>query len=480
MRGSRFGRAARPGRFGTASLTLRARLRSCLVGLVGLVGLASPSLAHAGGQQADRAQNRQDDSSSDAQKVQHAPVTLEFGGEARLRYEYDDGFTVKGYEPGASDPLLLERVRLNLSARFWARPRLFVQLQDAHAALTHLNDRDFPMSSPIEDTLDIRQFHLEWLKIGGSPLGFRVGRQQISYSDQRVFGPGNWGNTGRFAWDAAMLKIDTKWFWTDLWVGTYLQYKSDVWPNRSIDHFLTVVNYSQIKRLPFRLDLFYVLKSDTSGKIAGEVGSGNLRSHTIGFQAEGEAFRALDAGATFAAQSGRYGQDTLRAFGANGKLGVRFPAKWQPRLGGQFTWGSGDSNPADGVHGTFDGVYGGRDIFFYGYLNLFFWANLRDAEIDLSCTPHRAVAVNAEYHHFALDEPADAWYTTGLQAYRRDPTGRSGTRLGEELDLRATWTLSRHWQLMGGYGRFFPGDFAKSTGPAAPANWYFVQSAYSW
>jgi hypothetical protein len=426
------------------------------------------------------APNRQDELWAHVKNVPAGPVTLDFGGQVRFRYEDDDGFTIKGYEPGGHDELLLERVRLDLSARFRRGPRLVLQLQDAHAFLTRFTDADFPASSPIEDTLDVRQLHAEWLHVGGTPLGFRVGRQQIAYGDQRVFGPGNWGNTGRFAWDAAMVKIDTRWFWTDLWVGKYLQYKSDVWPDRSIDDFLTLVSYSQVKKLPFRLDVFYVLKSDTSGKVAGESGSGNLRSHTVGFQAEGQALRVLDAAATFAAQSGSYGRDTLRAYGANGKLAIRFPGRWQPRLGGQYTWGSGDSDPADGVHGTFDGVYGGRDIFFYGYLNLFFWANLKDAEIAFSCRPLRPVAVNVEYHRFALDQPTDAWYTTGLKAYRRDPTGRSGTALGGELDLRATWTLWRHLELMGGYGRFFPGAFVESTGPTAPATWYFLQTAYSW
>ena len=426
------------------------------------------------------APNRQDELWAHMKNVPAGPMTLDFGGQVRFRYEDDDGFTIKGYEPGGHDELLLERVRLDLSARFRGGPRLFFQLQDAHAFLTRFDDEDFPASSPIEDTLDIRQLHAEWLRIGGSPLGFRVGRQQIAYGDQRVFGPGNWGNTGRFAWDAAMVKADTEWFSTDLWVGKYLQYKSDVWPDRSIDDFLTLVSYSQVRKLPFRLDVFYVLKSDTSGTAAGESGAGNLRSHTIGFQAEGQAFRVLDAAATFAAQSGRYGHDTVRAFGANGKLGFRFPGRWQPRLGGQYTRGSGDSDPADGVHGTFDGVYGGRDIFFYGYLNLFFWANLRDAEIDFSFRPHRAVSVHVEYHRFALDQPADAWYTTGLKPYRRDPAGRSGTALGGELDFRAVWTLWRHLELMAGYGRFSPGAFVKSTGPAAPAHWSFVQSAYSW
>ena len=447
---------------------------------VALVVLASPLLAQAQDGRPPEEQNSQDEFWSHWKNVRAGPMTFDFGGQVRLRYESDHGFTIKGYEPGVHDELLLERVRLDLSARFAYGLRLFLQLQDAHAFLTTLEDDDFPTSNPIEDTLDIRQLHAEWLRIGKSPFGFRIGRQQISYGDQRVFGPGNWGNTGRFAWDAAMLKIDTERFWSDLWVGRYLLYKSDVWPDRSMDDFLTLVSYTQIKKLPLRLDLFYVLKHDSSGEVTGESGAGNLHSHTIGFQAEGHAFDVMDAGATFARQLGKYGRDTVRASGANLKVGVTAPIAWNPRLGAQYTWGSGDSNPTDGVHGTFDGVYGGRDIYFYGCLNLFFWANLRDAELDFSIQPRRVLAFNVEYHHFALDQATDAWYTTGLKPYRRDPTGRSGTTLGDELDLRVTWTLWNHLELMGGYGRFFPGGFVKNTGPASAANWYFLQAAYSW
>jgi hypothetical protein len=73
-------------------------------------------------------------------------------------------------------------------------------------------------------------------------------------------------------------------------------------------------------------------------------------------QAEGSAFDVLDAGGTFAAQLGRYGGDTLRAFGANAKLGATALVALEPRLGVQYTWGSGDANPTDGVHQTFDGA----------------------------------------------------------------------------------------------------------------------------
>ena len=423
--------------------------------------------------------NSQDKFWSQVKNMKAGPVTFDFGGQMRLRYEYQDGFSIKGYDPQGQDQLLLERVRLELSAKFWKRPRLFLQLQDAHPFLTRFGEADFPKNNPIEDTLDIRQLYAEWLHIGDSPFGFRIGRQQISYGDQRVFGPGNWGNTGRYAWDAAMFIFDTDRLASDFWVGRYLTYRTDVWPNRWVENFLTFVNYNRVKNLPFRLDLFYVLKYDYSGKIAGESGTGNLLSHSIGLQLEGQTAKVLDLGLTFVGQFGRYGKDSLRAFGANIKLGVTAPLDFKPRLAVQYTWGSGDANPQDGLHQTFDGVFGGRDIF-YGRLNLFFWANLHDAELDFSAELLPKLSMLVEAHHFRLDQPKDAWYTTGLGVSRRDPTGASGASLGVELDFHLVWTVWNHLELMAGYGRFLPGGFVKATGPAAPADWFFSQAVYFW
>jgi hypothetical protein len=463
--------ARRPG---AASRSLHRRLAYwiCAMG-----GRAAPLGGRAAGpEEPDDSQRR---FWSHVRDVRLGPVTLDLGGQVRLRYEHDDGFSLKGYEPGGSDDLLLERVRLELTARFSKRSRFFVQLQDAHAFLTRLGASDFPRSSPIEDTLDLRQLYLEWLQLGGSPIGLRLGRQQIAYGDQRVFGPGNWGNTGRFAGHGAMLTLETAALGADLWVGQPLQYRSDRWPNGQLPDFLTFVTYVHLNHLPFRLDLFYALKFDGSGSVAGEAGEGDLLSHTLGLQLEGTALGWLDYSGTFIGQLGSQAGDTIRAFGANARLGVTIPLPLRPRLAAQLTWGSGDEDPRDGVHNTFDGVFGGRDIFFYGYLNLFFWANLRDYEADLHLEPVRGLRLFVEYHYFTLDRPRDAWYSTGLKAQRQDPAGLSGLELGHELDLRAVYTLLGHRELMAGYGRFFPGTFVRATGSAAAASWVFGQAAYS-
>jgi hypothetical protein len=113
---------------------------------------------------------------------------------------------------------------------------------------SRLGEEKFPQSNPFKDPMDIRQAFGEWLKIGDSPFGIKVGRQQISYGDQRVLGPGLWGNTGRYAWDAVMLKADTGYFWSDLWVCRFIKNDPDEWPNSAFAWPVAAVMYSHVKK----------------------------------------------------------------------------------------------------------------------------------------------------------------------------------------------------------------------------------------
>jgi len=408
------------------------------------------------------------------------PFLVTVGGQLRLRYEYDDQFNVKQYAPGTTDHILLERLTLHTDIRWKKWLRVYVELRDAHAFLTHMKASDFPKANPYNDHLDIRQGFVEAFTAEDDPVGIKVGRQQISYGDQRVFGPGQWGNTGRWCFDAAMIILRNRDLRLDLWAARPVQNRPEVWPNHWAAAPTLAVAYLQTRTLPFRLDFFYVMKHDGTGTVQGETGKGDLLSHSIGLQFEGKAASdVLDYSGTFVYQFGRRASDRLTAAGANVRLGATAPIAWKPRLAAQFTWGSGDRDPHDGQVGTFDGVLGGADIYFYGQMNLFFWANLRDYEADLHLHPMDGLEVRAEYHYFTLDRPRDAWYTTGLKALRQDPNGRAGRELGHELDLRATWRAYRGVELMIGYSHFFPGAFVRATGGATPGNWVMVQTALS-
>ncbi len=406
-------------------------------------------------------------------------AVVEIGGQVRLRFEDDQAFDVRGYRPASDDRFLLSRVTLDASLRLSPRHRAVIELRDAREAGSQLTERDFPHSNPFYDPLDIRQLYYEGSGLAGSWLGVRVGRQQISYGDQRVFGPGQWGNTGRWAWDAALVNVKGPHLEADIWIGRPVRNQPDRWPNRSVAGSGAGVAYVRLQGLPARVDLFVVRKVDGSGTTAGELGAGTLRSDSLGFQTEGTLGR-LDYALTGVVQRGWWGRDRIRAAGASGTLGARLRLPWRPRLRAVLTWGSGDRDPRDGVHGTFDGVLGGADIAFYGYCNLFFWANLWDREVQLLLHPTDQLDLHVQAHAFALASGRDAWYSTSLSTVRRDASGASGTDLGTELDLRAVYRARPWLELMAGLGSYSPGSFVRQTGPARRALWRMAQATWSW
>ena len=412
-------------------------------------------------------------------KLRVGAAALDLSGQLRLRFENDTGFDVKQYLPNTSDSFLLSRLMLNAHLRLPSHHRIFLQLRDARETGSRFKNGDFSGSNPHQDWFDIRQAYYEGVRLGGTAVGVRLGRQQISYGDQRVFGPGQWGNTGRWVWDAALVNVKGRRLDADLWVGRPVRNRPDAWPNRPADKPVVSVVYVRVLGLPARFDVFAVSKRDDSGAVSGERGLGDLSSYSVGFQAEGSR-QALDYSVTAVAQRGRWGADDIRAGGASAMLGVRLDRAWQPRLRAVWTWGSGDSNPSDGVHGTFDGVVGGADIAFYGYLNLFFWANLHDRELQLVLRPTPQLDLHIGAHSFALAASRDAWYSTSLSVQRRDPSGASGTSLGRELDLRAVYRVGSNLELMVGGGYFSPGLFVERTGPAKSAWWQMVQLTRSW
>jgi len=413
-------------------------------------------------------------------EIQAGPLSITLQSQLRLRFEFDDQFDVRQYQPGTKDKILLERLSISGDVRYKQWVRMFVEMRDAHAFFTHLHNSDFPKSNPFNDHMDIRQGFVEAFFGDSHPIGLKLGRQQISYGDQRVFGPGQWGNTGRWCFDAGMLTLRNKDLNLDLWVARPVENRPDKWPNHFAKAPTLAVAYLHTKTLPFRLDLFYAMKHDGTGTVQGEQRQGNLLSHALGFQMDGKALSdILDFSLTFVYEFGWRSDARLRAFGANVRLGATAPILTKPRLAFQFTWGSGDRDPQDGVYETFDGVLGGADIYFYGQMNLFFWANLRDYEADLHLHPAKPLELRLEYHYFTLDQAKDGWYTTGLKVLRRDKNGQSGIELGHEIDFRGAWKVAQGVELLFGYSHFFPGAFVRATGAHPEANWFMFQTTFS-
>lgn len=398
-------------------------------------------------------------------------ITISFSGNHRFRGEIQENFNIKNYATGTTEDFVLSRLRLDLNLQMYKKMTLHLQLQDAHVWGFSIPDSKLTGNNPMRDRLDINQFFVAYQ---AGPINLKIGRQQISYRDNRVFGPGNWGNTGRYVWDAAMLSLNNIYVQSDIIIGRYVLHNPDIWPNKAAKGPRAFAVYNTVKSLPIDLDLFYVLKNDNRGITQGETSIGNLTSHTLGFWFNGK-YGNWNYNGLIAGQFGTSASDRIQSFGSVLSIGYDFPFDWKPGIQLQHIYGSGDKNPSDGKINTFDGIFSGADTKLYGWMNLFFWSNLKEYRINIFLNPWNSLTLISEYHYFTLSNESDAWYFPG-SAQRRDVDGKSGVELGHEFDLAAKMKLFSFLEIQTGCGFFVPGKFIKSTGANPRAQWYFLES----
>jgi hypothetical protein len=404
-------------------------------------------------------------------------MKLSFGGSLRFRFETCHNFNIKGYGKGG-DEFLLERLRWHADLRFRNGLRVYAELQDAHQWGSEFGVGDFNGNSPYENPLDIRQMFIQWDHIAGKPWGVKVGRQEIFFGDNRIFGPGDWGNVGSHLWDAAMVRYDINQFAADVFLGKLIKYESASWDIDDQHYDYDVVGmYATLKQLPVNAEAFIVAKLGQSPRIGDASRTEKEHRFTGGFRLNDHIGTCLNYGGLFAYQGGTWGEDRIRAFGANVQVGYTFKNPWQPHLGAEFTYGSGDRDPNDKTMETFDGVFGSRDKL-YGRMNLMAWSNLRDYQLSASAKPTARLTTQVDYHFFRLAECYDYWYYSRSKGLRLDPTGAAGSSLGREIDLIVGYRLNKKWSgtLIGGY--FEPASFINDTGSSGDAHWACLQILY--
>ncbi len=404
------------------------------------------------------------------------PFKLDLGAGLRIRGEVQDNFNVKKYGDGSRDELLLERARVELGLHFLEGFRLFLQGQDAHELGCNFSNADFQGGSPYNNLFDLRQAFLEWVRIGGSPLGFKVGRQSIAFTDNRLMGPGEWGNVGRYSWDAAALTWRSELADVDLFYAFRVQYDPTGFDYRHFDYDVLGL-FTTFPLRMFKLHAFYFLQMNNFPSDESQATSGSFQRHSPGVSLEGTFDNGIDLGLGVIPQFGKWGQKTVSAMGGYAVVGYTAPLFGAPRIGLHYAYGSGDSKPDDDTVRTFDGIFGAVDNY-YGRMNLFSWMNLHDLQLALSASPWKIIKVTADYHLFRLADKSDAWYYANGKPQRQDPTGTSGRVVGHELDIVVVLNATKHAQLQAGYGLFLPEEFVRRTGPHELAHWGFLQGSY--
>lgn len=447
----------------------------------------------------------------------------DFGGSVRLRYEVKDHFAIIG-TPGSLDfrdhgtdvdnSYMLERIRFHGGYN----EKWFGMMLEGQSSLAQGDDRAaYTNSPPVTGTFsrkgdgpesDLIELRQAYVRIGNAaefPLGAKIGRQELMYGEERLVGVSGWNNITR-TFDAAKLSWQNSVFNADAFVSRVVIPEDGRFNVANDYDFLSGV-YATVNIVPKHLlEIYFLARNVAMSGLAAEpspqFAQASARDiYTFGFRFKSKAselghweYCLEAAGQNGSFRDARAGAPAQRleqeAYMVIAQGGYIFGDAWaKPRLGIEYSHGSGDGNPHDNKHETFDNLFPTNHKY-YGYMDFFSLQNLHDVRLLLQFTPWAKLGFSIEGHGFWLADTHDSLYNvSGVARGGTGPTPGTGygvnpdygAFVGTELDAVATLILRRYAQLEAGYGHFFTGDYVRSSlsdvsRSSADANWIYLQA----
>lgn len=139
-------------------------------------------------------------------------------------------------------------------------------------------------------------------------------------------------------------------------------------------------------------------------------------------------------------------------------------------MGVSTIYASGDRDPDDGLSERFDRLFQATHC--PSTSDLFSWQNIISPKIRVTLRPSSESRLDMSYGAYWLTSDNDAWVLPD----RRDPSGKSGDFVGQEVELRMRYRIDPRVELEVGYSHLFPGTFFRNTGPADDGDLFYVQT----
>lgn len=383
-----------------------------------------------------------------------------------------------------TDEWLLQRARLGLAIAPFSMLKFYGQLQDSRefdsTRVSTLGNVNLD-----EADVDLRQAYVEVADYKVNPFGLKVGRQELSYGDERLIGAFDWNNIGR-VFDAIKARYQTKKESVDLFAANVVlnninsgrEDDFDDKPDSADDFYGIYGQCSEARSQIFEAYTLYRDKQDaTYDGPAREIWAYGLRvkSKPITAPFDYSAEAVIETGeidSPGSSSNRRFGENTTNdtvdhfayAFVAGGGYTL-VDTPWQPRFGAEYDYASGDEDPTDGENNTLDNFYPTNHKFF-GFMDEFAWKNLSNPGISLGLQPTPTLKTLLYYRMYWLAEDKDFWYRASgapSASGRRDASGNSDSYLGSEVDLAFWWTVTKKVAVHCGYSHFFAGGFVEDT-----------------
>lgn len=414
---------------------------------------------------------------------QYLPEKIKADLEIRYRLEHRDNFDFNSSRADR-DTFYLQRIRLNLSYNPVKELGLFIQGQDAR-----IYDAKYIAKAGYENFMDIRQLYLNYEKsVTFEPLminkvSARFGRQEFSYGAQRLIGGFNWSNVaqtfdgGKAGFHFAPWHTQIDFFGGDKSPVKTPREQDDLFDHSVKDRLWAY--YASAKPLGDTLVEQYVIRRKTDKAVSfGPSGTGKIDDFTAGGRIKNTFKNGIDYEIEFARQWGEFKDLDVNSMMAVALTGYTFNnVAWNPRIGFEFDYGSGDKNHSDGKMGTFDNLYPTNHLF-YGYADLISLQNLNDYRLQVSAKPHKKLKVQGDYHMIYLDTVKDSYYSVGRTVVRT-ATGHVDDHLGNEIDLTADMKFNDMINIGVGYSHLFTGGYLKDTGANDDVDFFYLQTVFS-
>jgi hypothetical protein len=377
----------------------------------------------------------------------------------RPRYEFRNGYKTLLPEGQAGTSFISQRSRLNLN---------FTQDQ-LKVKLTFQNTRTWGdvANANVADKNGIAVFE-GWAQYDfDEKWSTRIGRQVISYDNQRILGEIDWAQQGQ-SHDAVLVSFHPKNHQLDLGVA----YNSN--GENVIETPYTVSNYKSMQYA------WYHTKVDALGVSLLMLNTGYEYANpekellvdykqTFGTYLTYKT-KKLDTNLGVYGQTGKSTDKSVSAWYAGANLGYAVTDAFKASLGYEFLSGK-DMNDGSSVIKSFNPIFG-TNHGFNGYMDYFYVGNhqnsvgLQDAYLKLSYTVNKWQFALIPHVFNAPNKVIDLTNNTEFDSY-----------LGTEVDLTFGYTFKKDIVVSGGYSQMFGSktlEFLKTGDAGHTNNWAWL------
>jgi hypothetical protein len=414
---------------------------------------------------------------------------MKFDLAIRYRFELWNGMNSKNYgdnSPAAigklNDKTLYQRVITGLTFKPYKKLTIAFHMQDSRAFGWSLRNSLYPdlfkihkagtqapyyTMNPNEEFFEIYDVYVEYSQLL-KDFTLKLGRQKLFYGDTRIFGPGDWGNTGRWTWDALKVSYKRGGNFIDVFAGgTKIADPEKISVPFTDTEFWGGGMYAHLNiHGVMYIEPFYALKTEGS---ADYINTLEFNRNWTGIRIFNDDFHHFVFDFTAVKEFGSDNGKSIDAYGWFAKAGYQFknlPAK--PILSIRESYASGGKKSDNKIY-TFEPVYGANDKY-YGRMNIISWSNLDDREIVLELSPVNKMEIELKYNRFFIPVPDDV---TLLNTMKLEP-GKH--HLGDEFDAFVKYQALKHLELTGAFGYFMPGELLPiNNNPAKGAEWFAMQ-----